>query len=68
MIMAFMLVGIVTGIGSAAAAFLAGWGLFFAFLAYVIGGMGGTVLSALVSLPFQRGPGTPPHGAALAHA
>lgn len=68
MIVAFMLVGIVAGIGSATAAFLAGWGLFLAFLAYVIGGMGGTILSALVTLPFQRGPGNPPHAAAVAHA
>ncbi len=68
MIVAFMLVGIVAGIGSATAAFLAGWGLLFAFLAYVLGGMGGTILGVLATLPFQRGPGNPPHAAVTAHA
>ncbi len=60
MVLAFLLTGIVTGLGASAAVLFAGWGLLAAAGAYAIGGMLGTLLCILATYPFGTDPGDPP--------
>ncbi len=60
MVLAFLLIGFITGLGASAAVLITGWGILAAVGAYMLGGMIGTLICILVSYPFGSDPGTPP--------
>lgn len=57
MMVALLMFGIVSGLGSSAFALLSGYGILAAIAAYVLGGMGGMIVGILATLPFAGGSG-----------